>query len=138
MARAKKNSASTEPELSEAKVQRATHLQDRSRERKKRAGPRLNEDTLAMQSRYEEQGYHNIAEILFLMANDAFDDLQSTAKEYTINSEQYNDAFARASKAVTSAAPYFCKTIRTNVEITNNIDTAGVEESILKLLNKDK
>lgn len=125
-----------EPVLSDAKLQRATHIQDRSKERKKRRGPKVNEDTLLMQARYEEEGYKNIAEIMFLMANDAYEDLQSTAKDYTIHSDEYNDAFARASKAVSSAAPYFCKTIRSNIEINNNLDTESVEEAITKLLNK--
>lgn len=120
------------------KVNRATHIQDRSKSRKKRLGPKVNEDTLQMQARYEEQGFHNIAEIMFLMANDAYEDLQSTAKSYTIHSIEYNEAFARASKAVNNAAPYFCKSLRSNIEVTANLDNASVEDALSKLLNKDK
>ena len=120
------------------KEQRPTHLQDRAKTRRKRLGPKANEDTLQMQARYEEQGYYNIAEIMFLMANDAYEDLQNIAKEKGITSTEYNDAFSRASKAVSNAAPYFVKTLKSNVEITTDINPESVEDALSKILNKNK
>lgn len=124
--------------MAEDKKLRVTHVQDRSKARKKRLGPKLNEDTLQMQQRYVEAGYLNISEILFLIANDTYEDMVNTAKEFGINSEQYNEKVHIAIKASSQAAPYFAKAIRSNVEVTNNLDTASVEDALSKLLNKDK
>ncbi len=121
-----------------AKETRTTHIQDRSKARKKKLGPKLNEDTLQMQARYEEQGYHNIAEIMFLMANDSYENLVLTEKEHGIHSDQYKDAFAMASKAASNAAPYFCKALKSNIEVTANIQPDDVDEAIKKLLDKNK
>lgn len=123
-------------EKSTKKTTRTTHIQDRSRERKKRLGPKLNEDTLQMQERYVEDGYLNISEILFLIANDTYEDMVSTAKEKGINSEEYNNKVNIAIKAASQAAPYFAKAIKSNVEITNNLDNNSVEDALTKLLNK--
>jgi len=120
------------------KKTRSTFLTDRSKARTARRGPKVNEDTLAMQARYEEEGYKNIAEILFLMANDSFEDLQSTAKSKGIDSKEYENAFQRASKAVSTAAPYFCKAMRSNVEISTGLNVENVEDAIQKLLDKNK
>ncbi len=125
-------------EISTAKATRATHIQDRSKTRKRRAGTKLNEDTLQMQERYVESGYMNIAEIMFLIANDTYEDMVSTAKEFGINSGAYNEKVRIAIKASTNAAPYFAKSLRSNVEITNGLNTDSVEEALSKLLNKNK
>lgn len=124
--------------MAEENKLRVTHLQDRSKARKKRLGPKLNEDTLQMQERYVEAGYLNISEILFLIANDTYEDMVSTAKVHGIDSDEYNDKVNIAIKAATNAAPYFARAIRSNVEITNNLDTNSVEDALSKLLNKDK
>ncbi len=124
--------------MAEENKPRVTHIQDRSKARKKRLGPKLNEDTLQMQERYVEAGYLNISEILFLIANDTYEDMVSTAKVHGIDSEEYNDKVNLAIKAATQAAPYFARAIRSNVEITNNLDTNSVEDALSKLLNKDK
>lgn len=120
------------------KQNRATYLQDRSKARKRRSTTKLNEDTLQMQERYVEAGYLNISEILFLIANDTYEDMVNTAKEFGINSDEYNDKVNIAIKAATNAAPYFAKTLRSNVEITNNLDNNSVEDALSKLLNKSK
>ncbi|EOV8144442.1 hypothetical protein ACOJDJ_000137 [Cronobacter dublinensis] len=120
----------------ENKKKRTTYVQDRSKARKARLSPKLNEDTLQMQARYEQEGYKNIAEILFLIANDAFEDLASTLKTHDLHSEEYERSFQRALKAANNAAPYFAKAIRSNVEINNIIEPNNVEDAIKKLLDK--
>lgn len=115
---------------------RTTYVQDRSKARKTRLSPKLNEDTLQMQARYEQLGYKNIAEILFLMTNDAFEDLASTLKTHDLHSDEYEKVFQRALKAANAAAPYFAKAIRSNVEINNTIEPNNVEDAIRKLLDK--
>lgn len=120
------------------KEDRTTHTQDRAKERRKRLGPKLNEDTLQLQQRYEELGYYNIAEIMFLMANDSFEDLKSIASSTGITSKQYDEAFSRATKAVSNAAPYFCKSLKSTIEVQASVDKDSVEDALSKLINKKK
>lgn len=69
-------------------------------------------DQRALQEFYMEKGFKSIPEILFLMANHTFHELEDTREEHGIHSEEYDNAHKRASADAKAAAPYFCTQIK--------------------------
>lgn len=69
-------------------------------------------DQRALQEFYMEKGYKSIAEIAFLMANDAHEEMEEVREEMGVNSTEYDLAHKRASTAVKTALPYFTTQIK--------------------------
>lgn len=117
------------------KDNRKTFLQDRSRSRKKKHKASLSEDTLAMQRRYQEEGYFSISEIAFLMANESYEDLSYIESEYGTESQEYDLAHKRANAAVKTALPYFAIQMKADIQIAGNeVTSKGVEEALAEML----
>lgn len=73
---------------------------------------KMSADQKAIQEHYMSQGYKSVAEIAFLMANDAHEEMEDVRDEMGVNSAEYDMAHKRASSAVKTALPYFTTQIK--------------------------
>lgn len=122
------------------KETREIFLPEKGKERTKRRGKaRVVEDAIQMQERYVSEGYFNVAEIAFLMANDSYETLQAIEQTYGSTSKEYNQAFTNANTAVKTALPYFSVQMKpVTKEGDGELDESDVENALLAILQKSK
>lgn len=121
------------------KETRKTFMNDRSAKRRARGKGKISENTLRMQEDYVKQGYVNIAEIAFLMANDCYEDLLAIAAEYGITSKEYADAFHQTNRAVSTALPYFAMPVKPEmIKEEEEITPEVVEDALRNMLAKKR
>ena len=74
-------------------------------------------DQMELQERMAQNGMFTIAEIAYIMANEAFDVLGTIEAIYGIDSDQYYRASTNAQNAVKMALPYFTSQAKFTVQV---------------------
>lgn len=96
-------------------------------------------DQKALQEYYMEKGYKSIAEIAFLMANDAHTEMEEIREEMGVTSTEYDLAHKRASSAVKTALPYFTTQIKALVLTdADEFSEENIAAKAAEILNKFK